>query len=325
MSGCERLRHGTIRLVPFPPHIARVLDEHRIQPETKEALYDLYVSMGEEVLEVFSEIAEGNETSQLPREVTEPIRNRVVERYLARNHPKWLSGVPTASFWRPRDLEGRASGLAVPLGELTGGMRKVVPADQPLPDGIVMLGRNAHFGGRQETVSFDIVARDLGDAIAIGQAKGQQHTLPGSVGETSGTFDAVHGIALVWEVQPNVYKPAGDRNREIARIYRRHRNWHLLTLASALEWLRGQKCSIYVLRGAALAPTHEVNPEKPVSPTIVEHHDRTVSQVVHALGLTSGPVSDDDEFLLLESHVMNHALRKHVLQHGAAGAMWKVG
>ena len=41
-------------------------------------------------------------------------------------------------------------------------------------------------------------------------------------------------------------------------------------------------------------------------------------------GWVASEVSDDDEFLLIESIVMNVALRKHVLQHGAAGAMWKI-
>src|SRR5256885_1124559 len=98
--------------VPFPEHIARVLDDYRVPAETKAALFDLYVSMGEEVLEVFSEIAEGvASASLLTPEDTLPIRERVVERYLTRNHPLWLDGKPTPSFWHPRALEGRASGL----------------------------------------------------------------------------------------------------------------------------------------------------------------------------------------------------------------------
>lgn len=311
--------------MPFAPHIARVLEVHGIAPDTKSALYDLYVSMGDEVLDVFAELAEAAPSaSALTPEDTAAIRNRVVERYLRRNHPLWLAGTPTPSLWHPRELEGRASGLARPLGEVPEGARRVIPSGQPVPDGLVILGRNAHYGGRQETISFDVVPRGLGDAIGVGTAVGQQHTIPGSVGETSGTFDARHGIALLWEVQPNVYKPAGDRNRAIAKVYRRHRNWHLVTLAIALDWLRAQECAIFVLRGEALAPTHEVNPAKPVSPAIASNHDRTVQDVCERLGLVLGEVSYDDEFLLLESMVMNHALRKHVLREGAAGAMWKV-
>jgi hypothetical protein len=309
----------------FPEHIALILDRYGVAADTKAALYDLYVAMGDEVLEVFGDIAEGAASvASLTPEDTTSIRQRVVERYLRRNHPRWLEGKPTASLWHPRELEGRASGLAMPLGPISPAARNAVGPAQPVPDGIVVLGRNAHYGGRQETISFDVVASDLGDAIAIGTAAGQQHTTPGSVGETSGTFDPTHSIALLWEIQPNVYKPAGERNRAIARLYRRHRNWHILTFASALEWLAQQNCTTYVLRGKALAPTHEVNPQKPVSPDIESHHDRTVAETVAGLGLGLREVSDAEEFLLLESSVMNHALRKHVLQSGAAGSMWRI-
>jgi hypothetical protein len=311
--------------MPFPPHISRILDDYSIPPDTKAALYDLYVSMGDAVLEVFADVADGVASPTfLTPEDTLSIRARVVERYLTRNHPLWMEGRPTASLWHPRALEGRASGLAMPLGALPERARRVVGEDQPLPDGIVVLGRNAHYGGRQETVSFDVVASELADAIAIGLAVGQQHTLPGSAGETSGTFDSVQSVALIWEVQPNVYKPAGERNREIAKLYRRHRNWHLITLTAAIEWLRTQRCAIFILRGEALATTHEVNHDKPVSPAIVAHHNRTVQQVVDALGLSLTASTPDDEFLLIDSCVMNHALRKHVLQHGAGDVMWKV-
>src|SRR4029079_8316984 len=195
---------------------------------------------------------------------------------------------------------------------------------QPLPDGIVVLGRNAHFGGRVDTVSFDIVSSDLEDAIAIATAAGQQHTTPGSVGETSGTYDAINNVALIWEIQPNVYKPAGDRNRAIAKVYRRHRNWHIVTLIAAMRWLGDRDCAIFVLRGSALAITHEVNPEKPVSPMIAAHHDRTVEQVVRALGYRLSEIDAADEELLLSSTVMNHALQRYVESEGAAGAIQKI-
>jgi hypothetical protein len=187
-----------------------------------------------------------------------------------------------------------------------------------------MLGRNAHFGGRSETISFDVVARTLEDALSLAAAKGQQHTLPGSAGETSGTFDGAANVALLWEVQPNVYKPSGERNRAIAKIHRRHRNWHLVTLAAALEWLEQRGAAVFVLRGAALATTHEVNPAKPVSSVIAELHDRTVATVAQAFGLALLDPDDEDERTLLQSCVMNVALRKHLLRNGAAGAIWKV-
>ena len=295
----------------FPPHIERVLNEFGIRADTKAALYYLYLAMGDEVLDVFADVAEGvASASMLLPEDTLTIRASVVERFLRRNHPQWLAGKPTASLWHPREAEGRASGVAIPLGQVE--------------NGILMLGRNAHFGGRTNTISFDIVARELEDAIAIGGAEGQQHTLPGSVGETAGTFDSANNIALLWEVQPNVYKPSGERNRAIAKIYRRHRNWHVETLAAALEWLRDQQCDAFILRGIALAPTHEVNPAKPISDTIIELHDRTIAEAARMTGATLADVTDSDELQLLDSAVMNHALRQFVLKTGAGGAVYRI-
>ena len=295
----------------FPDHIDRVLTAYSVRADTKAALYDLYVTLGADVLEVFGDIAERvASVSQLQPEDTRTIRATVVERYLRRNHPRWLENLPTPSLWHPRAAEGRASGAAVPL--------------RPRDNGILVLGRNAHSGGRSETISFDIVAGDLDDAIAIAGAEGQQHTIPGSVGETSGTFDSARGIALIWEVQPNVFKPQGERNRAIAKVYRRHRDWHVATLTAALEWLRAQNCAIFVLRGDAIATTHEMNPAAPVSDTIVALHDRTVGEAARTLGLTLHDPTNDDELLLLDSIVMNHALRKHVLQHGSVNSVWKI-
>lgn len=300
--------------MPFPEHIERIFEAFGIAPDTKAVLYDLYVSMGPEVLEVFSDIAEGVASpSTLRPEDCADVRARVVERYLRRNHPLWLEGTPTPSLYRPRAAEGRAAGLAIPLGSIEG------------RDGVIVQGREAHFGGRDSTISFDIVAADLDDALALGAAAGQQHTIPGSVGETSGTIDADRLIALIWEIQPNVYKPAGDRNRAIAKIYRRHRNWHIFTLIAALQWLRAKSFRVYVVRGEALAPTHEVNPAKPVSPTIVALHNRTVENVTRELGLALAPASRDDEQMLLNAEVMNVGLHKHVTAFGAGEAIWRVG
>ncbi|HYS52758.1 MAG TPA: hypothetical protein VER58_03200 [Thermoanaerobaculia bacterium] len=305
----------------FPAHIERVFEAFGVPPDTKNAIYELYVTMGEDALDVFGEIAESVPSpSDLRPEHTVTIRSRVVERYLKRNHPRWLEGTPTGSFYRPRALEGRAAGVALPLGPVE---PKLLADDQPVPKGILMQGRNAHFGGRQETISFDFIAFELDDAIAIGQAAGQQHTLPGSVGETSGSIDGANSLALIWEIQPNVYKPAGDRNRNIAKIYRRHRNWHIITLVAALEWLRTRHFRTYIVRGEALSATHEVNPAKPLSDTIIALHNRTVTNVTAGLNMKLTPASRDDEQLLLESDVMNVGLYSHVTLYGAAGAIWR--
>ena len=295
--------------MPFPEHIDRVLNAYRVPAETKSALYDLYLSLGDEVLEVFADLAEGvTAATMLSPDDTLVIREQVVERYVRRNHPLWTAGKPTASLWHPRVAEGRASGAAIPLSVA-------------VPHGIPILGRNAHLSGRADTISFDVVASSLDDAVAIAKAEGQQHTIPGSVGATSGTFDSARNVALLWEVQPNVYKPAGDRNRAIARVYRRHRDWHVTTLGMAITWLRAQNTETFIVRGSALAVTHEMNPDKPISDTIVALHDRTVA----ATGVTLAEPTEHDELVHLDSEVMNHALRKHVLVNGARDAMWKLG
>jgi hypothetical protein len=294
--------------VPFPEHIDRVLNAYRVPAETKSALYDLYLSLGDEVLEVFADLAEGvTSATMLSPDDTLLIREQLVERYVRRNHPLWASGKPTASLWHPRVAEGRASGAAIPLSV-------------SVPHGIPILGRNAHLGGRADTISFDVVAAELEDAVLIAKADGQQHTIPGSVGETSGTFDSARNVALIWEVQPNVYKPSGERNRAIAKVYRRHRDWHVVTLSMALAWLRAQNTETYIVRGNALGVTHEVNPNNPMSETIVALHDRTVE----ATGVALVDPTDQDELVLLDSEVMNHALRKHVLVNGARGSLWKL-
>jgi hypothetical protein len=293
--------------MPFPEHIARVFDAFGVPADTMETLYGLYVTMGDEVLEVFSDLAENVDSpASLRPEDCAPIRARVVERYLRRNHPRWAAGMPTPSLYHPRAFEGRVSGAAIPLGEVQPETAGLVEDDQPVPEGILMQGRNAHFGGGQETISFDFVAAELDDAIAMALAEGQQHTLPGSAGETSGTLDAANGVALIWEIQPNVYEPSGECNRGLAPVYRRHRNWHIVTLVAALQWLRNHGTKVYVVRGEAL-------------------HDRTVEHVTRGLGLSLTPATRDDELVLFNASVMNAALHKHVTLFGAGGAIWRVG
>lgn len=306
--------------MPFPDHIERIFETFRLPADTKATLYDLYISLGDEALEVFGDIAESADPSTLRPEHCGAIRSQLVERYLTRNHPLWIAGKPTPSFYRPRLLEGRASGVAIPLGEIA---RHIV-SEQPPPDGIVVQGRNAHFGGRSETISFEIIARGIADAIALGRAAGRQHTLPGSAGATSGTTDAMHQIALLWEIQPNVYKPAADRNREVNKLYRQHRDWHVLTLATAIEWLRAKSFRVFIVRGEALPATHEVN-RGSLSPSIIALHNRTVLAVTKALDLELIAATRADEQLLAASTVMNTGLQKHVAESGAGGAVWRVG
>lgn len=279
--------------MPFPEHIARVFDDFGIAADTKETLYDLYVTMGGDVLEVFGDIAEGVESpAALRPEDCAPIRARVVERYLRRNHPRWAAGLPTPSLYHPPAYEGRVAGAAIPLGAVSPETAGLV--DDPIPGGILMQGRNAHADSEQETISFDYVAAELDEAIAIALAEGRQHTLPGSAGETSGTLDAINGVALLWEIQPNVAVPP-----------RGHHNWHIVTLTAALQWLRGHGLKVFALRA--------------------EEHDRTIEHVTRGLGLPLAPATRDDELVLLNATVLSAALHKEVTLFGAGSAIWRVG
>src|SRR5258708_38712949 len=133
--------------MPFPPHIDQVFDDYRVAADTKAALYDLYVSMGDAVLDVFSDIAERVASPSLLRpEDTESIRNEVVERFLKRHHPSWLAGVPTPSLWHPRVLEGRAAGPAIPLRPLSDQARAAVGERPPLPHRLARLRRKPPYG-----------------------------------------------------------------------------------------------------------------------------------------------------------------------------------
>jgi hypothetical protein len=320
----------------FPPHIGEILNRFGVRPDTKAALYELYVGFGNEVLERFADLcADLPSPSSIHPEDMSGLRASVVDHFVRDKHWQWMAQRPTASLWHPRDLEGRAAGLALPLGllgqdpsglgsEVTRLARQILGPSQPIPEGVLMLGKNAHSGGRNETISFDVIAADLNDALAIAHAAGQQHTLPGSVGETSGTIDAIHSVSLLWEIQPNVLKPSGERNRAVRQVYRRHRNWHVLTLLAAILWLQSRKVSIYVVQGQALPMTHELNPAVPISATVMALHDRTVRLVVESLGGFLVPVTAEESRLLLETEMMNTSLSAHVRERGGANAVWKV-
>jgi hypothetical protein len=185
------------------------------------------------------------------------------------------------------------------------------------------MSRNGHYGGRDETVSFDLVCESFADAVAVGNAEGRQHTLPGSIGETSGTHDGIAKIALLWEIQPNAWKPQGERNREIGKLWRRNRNWHVVTMVAAIRWLCRTGAAIYVLRGQALQATHEVNPREPVTEALVAMHDRTVSAVTGGLGgILREPTSGEGR-AIADSNLMNTGLTKFVGANGAAAAIWR--
>jgi hypothetical protein len=320
----------------FPQHIETVLDRYGVKPATKAALYDLYSSLGSNVLEAFATMAEGTTSvAAIEPEQVAGLRAVVVESYVRRNHPHWLEGRATPSLWYPRSLEGRASGLLLPLGELSEGgeelggnvhrvLSRSLPEGQPIPEGVVVFGKNAHYGGRLETISFDVVPFDLESAVACALALGQQHTVPGSIGETSGTVDMIGRSALLWETQPNVLKPAGERNQAISKLWRRHRNWHVATLTAAILWSLRQDLRLFILRGSALSAAHEVNTAKPVTDDIMRFHDRTVETVVDSIGGELVPLSAEDESFVGRSSLMNHGLTQHAAEAGVAATMWRV-
>ncbi|HWS73039.1 MAG TPA: hypothetical protein VN605_13050, partial [Thermoanaerobaculia bacterium] len=65
----------------FPDHIERVFEAYGVPAETKAALFDLYISLGAEVLEVFGDIADTVASPALLRpEDTVDIRAQVIER-----------------------------------------------------------------------------------------------------------------------------------------------------------------------------------------------------------------------------------------------------
>jgi hypothetical protein len=322
-------------MLSFPPHIEAVLDAWSVRPETKAALLDLYLSAGNPVLEAFSELTDERDVSELtPGDVAPLLRTAAVE-FVRRCHPRWGEGVATESFWRPRSLGGRAAGTLVPLGRFapgdgrTGGeayrhAAAIAGSGQPLAPAILLLGRTAHSAGRLDAISFDVVPESLEEAVAIAASEGRHHTAPGSVGQTSATFDAVASRALIGEIQPNVYKPGAGRNRPVAAIFRRHRNWHIATLAAALVWLRESGASIAAIRGSALAATHEVDRSEPLSPRVAELYDRTVVSVVGQLGGSLTDATDDDAALLAASELMNEGLASHIGQHGPGGAISRI-
>jgi hypothetical protein len=320
----------------FPPHIARVFDEFGISAATKAALLDAYLQMGAHSLEAFSDLCESFPTPSAiePADLAR-LREVAVDRYLGLMHAKWIEGNPTPSFFAPRSAQGRANGLSAPLGciaaegdcEFAESVRRdtasIVGAGQPVPRGILVMSRNGHYGGRDNTVSFDVVCECLPDAIAVGNAEGRQHTAPGSIGETSGTHDGIAKLALLWEIQPNAWKPQGERNRAIAKLWRRNRNWHVLTMVAAIRWLQRAGSVIYVLRGQALQATHEVNPREPVTEALVQVHDRTISTVASALGGFLREPTAGEGRAVADSELMNAGLSKFVAANGAAAAFWR--
>ena len=291
----------------LPPRVAEILVAWSVPPEVRARLGELHHFLGQPAIDAFIDIVEGGDRppSELVPEDLDVLRATAGERYLDQHHARWLEGEPTPGFWRDRTIEGAPSGLVTVLGDLGNprdplalevaeAAERAAGPNQPRPAGLLLLSRNSHYGNRPGEFSIDLVPSDLSQAKAICRGIGQQHTLPGSIGEASGTALSDPAVAITWEIQPNIYKPSADRNRDANAAWRRHRNWHLATAIGAFAWLRHNGYAAHVLRSDALQLAHEVNADKPVSDDIRAMHDRTIDAALGALSMRRAPPEGDE-------------------------------
>lgn len=289
----------------LPREVSEAFLRFGVASETIAWADDLYRHLGPPVVDAISELVEtrGWSAADLTPEHLESIRPMLGERYLRANHAAWSNGAGSPAFWCDRSVEGTARGIVTALGEVESAStpfaarvgaaaKSAAGPDQPPPRGLVLVSQNAHRGNQEGTLAFDLVPTDLEEALSLNWAVGRHHTLPGSIGETSGRVLAEPGLAILWEVQPNVYKPAGQRNAAAKKAYRRLRAWPLVTAIAALAWLAEKRYRVFVLRGEGLRAAHEVNPEEPLSPEIERLHDRTFAAAVAGLGLRFLPASE---------------------------------
>lgn len=282
----------------LPREVSEAFLRFGVASETIAWADDLYRHLGPPVVDAISELVEtrGLRAADLTPAHLDSIRPMLGERYLRANHGAWSRGSGSSAFWCDRTMSGTARGIVTPLGEVETGStpfatrvaaaaRQAAGPDQPPPRGLLLVSQNAHRGNQEGTLAFDLVPSDIEAALALNAASGRHHTLPGSIGETSGRVLAEPGLAILWEVQPNVYKPTADRNAPAKRAYRQLRQWPLVTAVAALAWLAEKRYRIFVLRGEGLRAAHEVNPEEPLSPEIERLHDRTFEAAVSGLGL----------------------------------------
>jgi hypothetical protein len=279
----------------LPRSASEALLRFGVSAETIAWADDLHRHLGPPVVDALSELVEtqGIPPAELRPEHLEAIRPMLGERYLRAHHAAWAEGGSSPAFWCDRTAPGAARGVVSALGDLepagTPLLARVAQAatlpDQPPPRGLLLLSQNAHRGNQEGTFALDVVPVGLEEALALNAATGRHHTLPGSIGETSGRLLAESSLAIVWEVQPNVYKPSGARNRSASAAYRRHRAWPLVTAAAALGWLLERRYRVFVLKGDALRAAHEVNPSEPLSPEIERLHDRTLEAAAKGLGV----------------------------------------
>lgn len=322
----------------LPPRFARVLAEHDIAADTRLRIEDLYYSLGSGVMDALAELAERRALK--PREITpghlEDIRPLLGSAFLNRHHAAWLRGESTRGFWQDRGQAGAIGGSLQPLGLLDEGeqsdfTRRVhelvtprIAEGQPRPRGLLMLGLDSHSAARPGSFSLELLPREPEAAQLLNSCLGQQHTSPGSIGETSGCLLADEGPSIVWEVQPNVYKPTAERNREARSVVGKLRSWPIVTTVAAFLWLRDQGRRVFVLRPEALRPAHEVNPrDKPLGEELLGLHERNVRAAADALGLELvAPAVDFDCFPL--ARAVSPPLERALHEKGGAPLFWEL-
>ena len=179
-------------------------------------LDDLHRLLGPGVVVALGALVDerGCPPSQLERSDLDAIRPWLGERYLAERYARWRRGEPSPGFWRDRSQEGSATGVVTPLIELsspdTALAKEVADAVAATSGaaarrGLLLLSRNAHLGNQSGAFALDLMPEATDEARALNGAAGRHHTLPGSIGETSGRALGDRGVALVWEIQPNVF------------------------------------------------------------------------------------------------------------------------
>ncbi|MEM7244480.1 MAG: hypothetical protein AAF533_04015 [Acidobacteriota bacterium] len=282
----------------LPEKAARLLAAFGVPGHTRIRIEDLYLVMGKEVMEVVADLVDelGMRPEELEPEHLRRVRPMLGKRYLERHFDEWLEGKPSKGFWRPRTGSEHSPGLTGPLGLLEGEDEDALPGrvaviareelgpDQPSPRGLLMLSRNSHSSGLSSIFTFDLLPSSQETALVLNDSVGRHHSLPGSFGQASGSLVG-DDLAVLWEVQPNVYKPSQERNPDARGPFRRHRNWHLMVTLGALCWMRESGRRMIVLAGEGLQAAHEVDPDEPVGADVPMHHDRTIGRAASAMGL----------------------------------------
>ena len=318
----------------LPPRVAESLLQAGMAAGAIAGLDDLHRMLGPGVVAALGALVD--EHGWEPRRIGDPelaaIRPHLGARYLERCLEEWRAGRPTPGFWHSRVHEGAATGVVAPLGDLAAprepvalevaeALRRAAGPGRPPPRGLLLLSREAHLGNQPGSFAVDLVPGEPEAAHALNAAAGRHHTIPGSIGEASGRVGGE--LALLWEVQPNVYKPSAERSPAARAPWRRYRDWPLVTAAAALCWMRRSGYRCLVLRGAGLAATHEVDPAQPLGPEIAAHYDRSVQGAASALGLALQPLTAREHPVGLR-HLAKVRLGEALCGAGADELLWEL-